>query len=161
MTEETLEALDLLAAQCGHAGMRNKHKKTIKEFIMANIVPEETYDALNRGSAPIPDYSKPTKEPMNQQTKTPHLDGVNKKEDQGGGVESILSTIVEIRQAKALIDSQLTELKKRAKVKIQKLNQVENGLYDSYESQDRGQMNLFDLPAVDDEIQAILDDPRI
>lgn len=99
---------------------------------------------------------------MNMGTNTPQVPGAEEKDPQGGGkVETILTTILETRQAIALLQSQLTELKKRAKVKIGKLNQVENTLLDSYENADRGQMTLFEMPAVPEDIQAILDDPRI
>ena len=99
---------------------------------------------------------------MNMGTNTPQVLGAEEKDPQGGGkVETILTTILETRQAIALLQSQLTELKKRAKVKIGKLNQVENTLLDSYENADRGQMTLFEMPAVPEDIQAILDDPRI
>ena len=80
--------------------------------------------------------------------------------DDRGGVGETLELLLEIRQARALLHSQITEQKKRTKVKIQKLNLAEVTILDAYEDHDK-QLYLFDLPPVPDDVRAILDDPQI
>lgn len=82
------------------------------------------------------------------------------EEEEIDGIESTLELLVEIRQARTVIQSQLVEVKKRAKVKVQKLNVAESHLLDAYETHDR-QLTLFDLPPVSEEVRAILDMPQI
>ena len=77
-----------------------------------------------------------------------------------GGVGETLELLLEIRQARSLLQSQITEQKKRTKVKVQKLNIAEASILEAYEDHDK-QLTLFDLPQVPDDVREILDDPQI
>ena len=185
------------------------------------IVPQSTYDALDRGVPPFKDHSKKAPPPsachldnplggageiqlLEARVKTLQVDGIeamsshdlrhgytvqgiigllNKQikhlrqmnqttpenhppqgdttaEQPPGGVITTLDVLLEIRQSRALLLSQITEQKKRTKVKVQKLNLAEASLLDAYEDHDR-QLTLFDLPPVPEDVRAILDDPQI
>ena len=76
----------------------------------------------------------------------------------GCGLEDTLELLVEIRMARSLIQSYVTEMKKRFKVKLAKLNISEAKLLDAYEEHDQ-QMTLFDLPPLTDDLRDILDNP--
>ncbi len=218
--EEADEALRILSAQCGNAKIRNETKETITQRLK-NIVPQETYDALDRGNPPLKDHSQKAPPPsachldnpqggageiqllearvktleqdgleamsshdlrhgytvqevigilqrqikhlrqMNQTTPENHPpQGDTSTQQPQGGVITTLDVLLEIRQSRALLLSQITEQKKRAKVKVQKLNMAEASLLDAYEDHD-SQLTLFDLPPVGDDVRAILDDPQI
>lgn len=126
----------------------------------SNIVPQSTYEALDRGIPPFQINGKKSKQLNTMtQTSTTHPSTQDPDEPEGG-VASTLELLLEIRQARALLQSQITELKKRTKVKVQKLNMAEANLLDSYEEHDR-QLTLFHLPPVPEDVRAILDDPRL
>ena len=71
----------------------------------------------------------------------------------------ILDLCISIRQAKQTIASQLRDLRKEAKQKINALSKAETALLDTV---DEKQTYLFDLdPAVTEEVNAIISNPEI
>ena len=71
----------------------------------------------------------------------------------------ILDLCISIRQAKQTIASQLRDLRKEAKQKINALSKAETALLDTV---DEKQTYLFDLdPAVTEEVNAIIQNPEI
>lgn len=85
-------------------------------------------------------------------------DPLTEEQPPGGGLEETLELLVEIRMARSLLLSYVTEMKKRCKVKVVKLNIAESKLLDAYEEHDP-QMTLFDLPPITDDLRDILNNP--
>ena len=99
-----------------------------------NINETMTEDAKQAGGTPLPT------QPKDEATK-------------------ILDLCISIRQAKQTIASQLRDLRKEAKQKINALSKAETALLDTV---DEKQTYLFDLdPAVTEEVNAIIDNPEI
>ena len=116
--EQANEALDILAAQCGSAKIRNDNKKTLKAFL-----------AMNETTEP--------KQP-------PGLPGNDENEMPGGGALDRLAKAAEIRRTIALIRAQLKEIRKDAKDKIAVLERAQAALLDEPGATD--QLTLFELP---------------
>jgi hypothetical protein len=178
--EEADEALHILAGQCGNAKVRKDNRDIIMARLknihsaytrckcsshlgvppFKNIVPQSAYDALDRDVPPFKNYGQEPKPQKQMNNPNTHQATTAQPPDDQGGVGETLELLLEIRQARALLHSQITEQKKRTKVKIQKLNLAEVTILDAYEDHDK-QLTLFDLPPVPDDVRAILDDPQI
>ena len=70
-----------------------------------------------------------------------------------------MELLLEIRLARSIIQSALTETKKRTKLKVQKLNLAESKLLDSYEEHDQ-QLTLFEFPPITEDLRQLLDNPH-
>ena len=124
---------------------------------MSNIVPDSTYEALNRG---VPKLKRLGQTMNDDNADTAHVHASETKTTAGGeGAGLVLTKASQIRQAIYLIKAQRKEIQKAAKEKINTLERTLAALIDDY---DCDQMELFDLSAViSPDCQEVLDDPSL